>query len=85
MLDNWLDNRAQRRFNNKLTSNGQRRDASSGVSVVEIALVLPMLLMILGGVVVPATESTMQRIPVASEPECSWKHPTAMWISAALP
>ena len=51
MLDNWLDNRAQRRFNNKLTSNGQRRDASSGVSVVEIALVLPMLLMILGGVV----------------------------------
>ena len=51
MLDNWLDNRAQRRFSNKLGSTRQRRDGSAGISVVEIALVLPMLLMIIGGVV----------------------------------
>jgi len=51
MLDNWLDNRAQRRFNNKLSSVRQRRDGSPGVSVVEFALVIPMLLMIIGGVV----------------------------------
>ena len=51
MLDSWLDNRAQRRFNNKLDTARRRRDASLGVSVLEMALVLPVLLMIIGGVV----------------------------------